>query len=263
MVGVGAGLATLLGSSQLLYLAVMLTLGVRLLRRAVRGRQLPESLLAVHFLLCCSVGYLLLVTGLSAARDPALLPAAFVPWLLGVGQLCSCVGVLAGIAFNQLVFRRDTAWARGLVALAAFGLAAGSVGYGLTGGFVDGRAQGFWYWLFYGTYIAGAGWVMVEPLRYHREMRKRLQLGLAEPLVVNRLLLWGVGSVFRFLMVTGGAVLSAGFGEQHTVRASPALAISLVVIALLGLGVAGSYWLTFFPPRRYVHRIEGGHRASA
>jgi len=263
MVGLGPGFAALLGGSQLLYLAIMLTLGVRLLRRAVRGRQLPESLLAVHFLLCCGIGYLLLVTGLSAARDPALLPAAAVPWLLGVGQLCSCVGVFAAIAFNQLVFRRDAAWARGLVAAAALALAAGSVGYGLTGGFVDGRAEGFWYWLFYGTYIAGAGWVMVEPLRYHREMRKRLQLGLAEPLVVNRLLLWGVGSVLRFVMVTGGGLMSAGFGEEHTLYTSGGLVFAMVAIALVGLGVAGSYWLTFFPPRRYVRRIEGGRPAAA
>jgi hypothetical protein len=248
--------AALLGISQLLYIAVVLTLGVRLLLLALRSRQLPEALLAIHFLLCCGLGYLLMVTGLSLANEPGLAPAALVTGLIAAGTFGSCVGVFGGICFNYLVFRQSEPWARGLVALCAVTLTTGFVGYGLTGGFTHGRFEGFWFWLYYGTYAAGAAWVMVEPLRYYTAMRKRLQLGLAEPLVVNRFLLWGIGSVGRFVMVVGGAAPAVMFTGMRTDFAPNAVSYILISVALVGLVVAVSYWLTFFPTRRYVRFIE-------
>jgi hypothetical protein len=246
--------AALLGISQLLYIAVVVTLGVRLMLLALRSRQLPESLLAIHFL-----GYLLLVTGLSAANEPGLLPASVVTGMIAVGTFGSCVGVFGGIYFNFLVFRKNEPWARGLVALAAVTLTTGYIGYGLTGGFTHGRFEGVWFWLYYGTYAVGAAWVVAEPLRYYGVMRKRLQLGLAEPLVANRFLLWGIGSVGRFLMVVGGAILAVVFAGQKTEFVPGSVSLILIVLALVGLGVAISYWLTFFPTHRYVRFIERRH----
>jgi len=251
--------AALLGISQLIYIAVVLTLGVRLMWLAVRSRQLPEALLAIHFLLCCGLGYLLMVIGLSAVREPGLLPAAAVTGMLAVGTFGSCVGVFAGICFNYLVFRKNEAWARGLVALSAVTLTTGFIGYGASGGFALGRFEGVWFWLYYGTYGAGAAWVMVEPLRYYGAMRKRLSLGLAEPLVTNRFLLWGVGSVGRFLMVVGGAIPSVFFAEYAIEFAPGIVGFTLLAVGLVGLGVAISYWLTFFPTQSYVRFIERRH----
>jgi len=256
---IDGGFAALLGISQLLYIAVVMTLGVRLMLLALRSRQLPESLLAIHFLLCCGLGYLLMVIGLSAANDPGLLPAAVVTGMLAVGTFGSCVGVFGGICFNFLVFRRDELWARGLVALAAVTLTTGFIGYGLTGGFTHGRFEGLWFWLYYGTYAVGAAWVMVEPLRYYAVMKKRLHLGLAEPLVANRFLLWGIGSVGRFVMVVGGAIPAMFFAGQRTEFVPSTLTFTLIAVALVGLGVAISYWLTFFPTRGYVRFIERRH----
>jgi hypothetical protein len=251
--------AALLGISQLLYIAVVLTLGVRLLLLALRSRQLPESLLAVHFLLCCGLGYLLMVIGLTAANEPGMLPAAVVTGLIAVGTFGSCVGVFGGICFNFLVFRQNEPWARGLVALCAVTLTTGFIGYGLTGGFAHGHFAGPWFWLYYGTYAVGAAWVMAEPLRYYGVIRKRLQLGLAEPLVANRFLLWGIGSVGRFVMVVGGAVPSVFFAGTRADFAPGAVSFILIGVGLVGLVVAVSYWLTFFPTRRYVRFIERRH----
>jgi hypothetical protein len=251
--------AALLGISQLLYIAVVVTLGVRLMLLALRSRQLPESLLAIHFLLCCGLGYLLMVIGLSAVREPGLLPASVVTGMIAVGTFGSCVGVFGGICFNFLVFRRNEPWARGLVALAAVTLTTGFIGYGLSGGFTHGRFEGVWFWLFYGTYAVGAAWVMAEPLRYYAAMRKRLHLGLVEPLVANRFLLWGIGSVGRFLMVVGGAIPATIFAGQKTELVPGGVSFTLIAVALVGLGVAISYWLTFFPTQRYVRFIERRH----
>ena len=251
--------AALLGISQLLYIAVVVALGVRLMLLALRSRQLPESLLAMHFLLCCGLGYLLMVTGLSAVNEPGLLPASVVTGMIAVGTFGSCVGVFGGICFNFLVFRRNEPWARGLVALSALTLTTGFIGYGLTGGFTHGRFEGLWFWLYYGTYAVGAAWVMAEPLRYYGVMRKRLGLGLAEPLVANRFLLWGIGSVGRFLMVVGGAIPATIFAGQKTELVPGGVSFTLIAVALVGLGVAISYWLTFFPTQRYVRFIERRH----
>jgi hypothetical protein len=248
--------AVVLGISQLVYIAVVLTLGVRLMLLAIRTRQLPESLLATHFLACCGLGYLLSIIGLSAAREPGMLPAAVVTGTIALGHLGSCVGVFGGICFNFLVFRRNELWAKGLVVLAAVAIVTGYVGYGLTGGFHHGRFEGVWLWLFYGTFGACAAWVMAEPLAYYRVMRKRMHLGLAEPLVVNRFLLWGVGSVGRFLMVAVGVVPAVIYADRKIELAPDAMGLTLLVVALIGIGVAASYWLTFFPTRGYVRFIE-------
>jgi hypothetical protein len=260
---IGGAFAAVLGIFQLLYIVVVMALGARLMLLAIRTRQLPESLLATHFLLCCGLGYLLLIVGLSAIRDPELLPASVATGMLAVGHFGSCVGVFGGICFNFLVFRRSERWAEALVALAAVALTVGYVGYGLSGGFRHGRFEGLWFWMFYGTFAAGAAWVMVEPLAYYQTMRKRLRLGLAEPLVANRFLLWGVGSVGRFCMVVGGVLASTLHdGDIRAELEFGVTGITLLGVALIGLGVAISYWLTFFPTRSYVRFIERRHHTA-
>ena len=252
-------LAIVLGISQLLYLVTVLTLGVRLMLLAHRTRKLPESFLAAHFVLCCGFGYLLLAISLPASHQPGLLPQQVIAPMSGVGHLLSCLGVFGGVCFNYLVFRRKQAWALGLVWLSAVTLTTGYVGYGLTGGFSHGRFAGLWFWLFYGTYIAAAAWVMVEPFHYHRVMRRRLRLGLADPLVVNRFILWGSGSVCRFVMLVTGGV--SGSLYQHI---SPELWPSVtwwtfIAVAIAGFGLSVTYWLTFFPTRAYVRLVTERH----
>jgi hypothetical protein len=248
-------LAVLLGISQALYVLVVLTLGIRLALLASRTRKLPEALLSVHFLLCCSLGYLLLGIGVPAAYQPGFLPAWAAAPLIAAGHLTSSVGVWTGVAFNWLVFRREAVWARRLVWLTALALAAGYIGAGLSGGLARGTLAGFWIWLLYGTYTAAAAWVMVEPLRHYATMRKRLRLGLAEPLVTNRFLLWGSGSVCRFVMLVVGAFASLLFHYIPAENWTTVASTTLISVAVAGLGVSVSYWLVFFPTRAYVRLV--------
>jgi len=252
--------SVLLGVSQLLYLTVIGLLGVRLLALARRNRELPEALLAVHFLLCLGLGYLLLVVGLTAARDPGLLAPWLATGLVGVGYAISSVGVLAGAGFTALVFRRDSRWAHAGVGLAVAAIAVGYVGYGLSGGFSHGRFAGPWWFLLYGTYVAVAIWVMWEPLRYHGVMRRRQALGLADPLLVDRFRLWGIGSLCRVIMVVGGAIPPLLYPDQPVDLKPGIITNMLVGVALTGLGVVVAYGYAFFPTRSYVRRVIG--RAS-
>jgi hypothetical protein len=237
----------------------VLTLGVRLLLLAVRTRKLPESFLAAHFILCCGLGYLLLVISLPAAHQPGLMPPGVVASMNGVGHLLCCVGVFGGICFNYLVFRPKRAWALRLVWLSAVTMTAGYVGYGLTGGFSHGRFAGVWFWLFYGTYIAGAAWVMVEPFHYYGVMRRRLRLGLADPLVANRFILWGSGSVCRFTMLVTGAVPAALFDRIPPELWPSVTWLTFIAVAIAGFGLSVTYWLTFFPTRGYVRFVTQRH----
>jgi len=253
--------ALVLGISQTLYLTVMMTLGVRLILLARRTRRLPEALLGAHFVLCLSLGYALLGAGHVAGLQPGLLPRPAMVALIGVGQLASCSGVFAGVAFNYWVFRRGEVWAQALVVLAAATLATGYLGYGLSGGFAHGRIGGLWFWLDYGTYVAAGIWVLVEPLRYHAVLRRRLPFGLVEPLVVDRFLLYGVGSAFRFAMLVIGA-WAMQLAERAAQQVEGMVAPVFLVVAVAGLGVAAAYSLAFFPPTAYARSVERRYRPA-
>jgi hypothetical protein len=227
----------------------MLALGVRLLLLARRTRALPELLLGLHFVLCCALGYALAGTGHALGLDPAQ-PRALVTVLLAVGHAASVLGVGSALVFNWWVFRRDEGWARALALALGAALAGGWIGYATSDHLASGAPSGAGYWLLYAAYTSVGLWVLVEPLRFWRTMRKRQRLGLAEPRVVDRFLLWGVGSAARFAMLLVGAVAMT----QVTGAASDVAALaplSFLGSASFGLVVAGAYWLAFFPPQAY------------
>lgn len=246
-----------LGISQLVYLGAMLTLGGRLLARALRTGQLPEGLLAVHFLLCCSASYVLLSAGLVLSREARFAGSAAVPALIGAGQLGSVIGVLAGGAFNWRVFRPEARWAAGLVLGLALAMLLGLIGNARSDGFATGTRDP-WYWLLYASYAVTAVWVAIEPLSYWLLVRRRLHLGLGDPVLVNRFLLWSVGSLCRVGMLLVGAAAAT---TDVTIDGGWGGALVLTATALLGLGVAGAYWLTFFPSAAYLRRVRGAAAA--
>ncbi len=99
-------------------------------------------------------------------------------------------------------------------------------------------------------------WVSYEPLRYHRMLRRRLELGMAEPVVVDRMLLWGVGSAARLVL------LVVGVGATFFVRGlEPVTALFFSKLVLVGTSLCGlltsiAYWLAFHPSRAYLRWVE-------
>jgi len=246
--------ALLVGVSQLIYLSAVGAAGIRLLRLAQRTRQLPELLLATNFLGNLFLGYLLLVAGLVVSLEPNFpWPGAVAP-LLGVGYLVSSIGLSAIFFFTWVVFRPRSRWARALACALAIGVFAGYLGYAAEGGLAHGRFEGFWFWLHYGTLTLGVTWVAVEPLRYYRDMRRRLALGLADPIVANRFLLWGGGSLGRLAMVIVGFV-PAFLDSLPVGTQGPVTTAILIAAAVLGVFTAASYWLAFFPTRSYTRHV--------
>jgi hypothetical protein len=245
--GIFAGLA------QLAYLATAFCVGTRLLQRARGGERLPEFLLGLHLILSMGVGYLCI----SFAMLWALLgkDGALAAGLVGVGYLATLLGLCAALHFNRVVFRRESRSALGFAALCGLAMAGGWLGYGLREGFAP-SAGGPWFLFMTAGIVATNLWVAFEPLRYHALLRRRVRLGLAEPVVADRFLLWGCGSLARTGMAVMGLIISdlqLRAGSQAVLELA---APGLVLAALLGLTTSAAYALTFLPTRGYLRWVE-------
>jgi hypothetical protein len=158
------------------------------------------------------------------------------------------------------VFRPDESWARALVGVGiACALVAswGSVSVAPeTPGASAMPAQVRPYVSLMVLVWAGAFlWTGLESLRYHAKMRRRLALGLGDPVVCNRFLLWAVWGVSCFLL----DLLTLAYnlaGLDLSRHPAPLLTICL------SCSVSSAVWyLAFLAPESYVQRIASRARA--
>lgn len=226
--------------------AISLAVALRLLLLASRTRQLPEFLIGVSFL-----------TGGILGRGPiaAALSVESLPETLRVGLLMGGRFMLAvcGLSIGLMawrVFQRDQAWARVLLLVLVALLAVHSAldVFVTRPGTPLYASMGFWI----GTVgkTGAFAWGSWEAIRYYGMLRRRIPLGLADPVVANRIALWGLASgliAFLFL-VNPLAQLATGLDQE-----SPALSM---MQSAIGLAVALCIALAFFPPRAYLQRIE-------
>jgi hypothetical protein len=249
------------GIAQVLFLATAFLLAGHLLLQARRSRELPELLLGLHLLLAMGTGYLLISMGFVAAQQAAA-PRRVIALLVGAGYFATILGLIATLIFNYRVFRPGSRRALAFVWLVIFAMGLGWAGYGLSGEFGLARFEGTWQWIMTGGILAANLWVALEPLFYRRRLLRRLQLGLAEPLVVDRFLLWGCGSLARTAMVVAGGI--ASLVEHHTaLGASLPLTVGVLVFAsACGLFTAVTYGLTFFPTQRYARWVARRYASS-
>jgi hypothetical protein len=240
----------LAGAGVVAFFLVGLVVGVRLLAIWRRSRQLPELFAALAFLCLGPVAFTLSVTG---SRLVALNPdlarpfAALASASAGIGSVCAA-------AFTVVVFRPESRMGRAGVALLAAALAACWIGVGVTNGYDVRRAPGAFRYAGQLARLAILLWASLEAFVYWSFMRRRLAYGLADPLVTNRVALWGVG------MAMGAAALAIGFFGS-TLRAAGLTAFFEAAIAATGLVASAALLLAFQPPERYRAWIAG--RASA
>lgn len=244
------------GAAQLVYLGTAFLLAAHLLARAKRSRELAPLLLGAHLLLSMGFGYLLCSAGVAAALLAKDASPHLVAGLLGTGYGATIAGLFAALIFNWRVFWPGRRWPLALIAGFGALMLAGWIGYGASGGLATGRYESGWVWLLYAGMLATNLWVAIEPLLYYRKLVRRVPLGLAEPLVTDRFLLWGCGSLARAAMIVlgpvSGAVLSVLDGEARLSFS----ALTLVVASALGLFTSVAYWLTFNPTPAYARWVE-------
>ena len=100
-------------------------------------------------------------------------------------------------------------------------------------------------WLF----LVPIGWGAVESLRYWALLRRRLALGLAEPVVVDRFRLFGV-AMGAGLFANTATVVCQILDIEIVGTAAGTVAVSPAMLAAVAL------WLAFLPPRAYLARVQ-------
>lgn len=219
--------------------------GLRLLWLAARTGELPERAIGASLLLAGGVGTtLLVIAGQMGAARGVLATAAMFAVDCGIAVL--------GI-FTWQVFRPGPV---GAALLALFGgLVFLSFSTDLASGFYLGvRRPEFSMAADYAGRLGMYGWATLEALRQYVLARRRLRLGLSDPLVANRFLLWGVGTLAAL-----GVWLHALWRE---LSGAGSVEEAYLVIALLGGACAVSIWLAFFPPRAYRRWFESSGGAA-
>jgi len=231
----------------LVFFAMALAVGVRLLLLFRRTRQLPELCIGLGVVLVAGVGMPLSVLG----RLPHTVGTGFGNAVFAVGFSLTCVGISLMFAFNWRVFRAGSRWARNAmpaVAVTMVTLALGLIRVASQGGTLAELVPRTRPWAMgvVAMLVLCFAWGGFESLRYHRLLRRRRALGLADPVVTNRFLLWGVAdwaAVVLCLSVIG--FLQMG----RAVLVDP---LALCTMALCGLVMSVTWYLTFFPPRVYL-----------
>ncbi len=226
------------------FLLVSAILSIRLLSLAYRNRALPELLLGLSFLLGGTLGAVIEANaGIVAQQggDGGL--------MLGIGKGFSLVAMFTNALFTYWVFRRGHMAGKCAIALIVSLTSVAYVGHGFTGAFVTGFVEPLWFWVEFVGRIVGPAWLGIEAFLYYQTMQRRVAIGLAEPIVANRFLLWTIASS------TGIVFLATSVPPMFLTEGLLA-DIDMFIFAAAGLATACAYWLAFFPPNAYREFIQ-------
>jgi hypothetical protein len=225
---------------------VSFTVGVRLIRLSWRSQKTPEFLLGMTLFLW-GLAYACWQIPVATANQPLTQPLFF------AGRVFTCVATIFFAIFTRIVFRSQARWAKALVFAIAIAVFAG-----IAGSFAVGDSEGVrplsdpWWWADWAAALVAMSWVGVEGFINYLNARQRVRLGLCDPLVCNRYLLWGItGTVWAVFY--GIVVVQHIEFETHEVwsvamdRAGSAADITGVALV----------WLICLPPRFYRRWIAG------
>lgn len=240
----------LAGLCTLTFIVTAAVVGFRLLLLSRKSGGIPELVFGAGLVIIVGLGYPMILTGRANVESAPDLARV----LMVLGAIAMAVGWTSVWIFTWQVFRPDSPIARwtcysGIAVTACTGIA--NVLRTVTVN--DPAMLDFGELAYTGTSlmaIASYHWGGFESLRYYGMMRKRLALGLADPVVANRFLLWGFVMVFSLISTAVPTVASMNGVDP---QGSPPL---MIITALSGLGCACVMWLAFLPPQAYVERIR-------
>jgi len=236
------------------FVVTSLVIGLRLVRLAATTRQLPEASMGISLLASSCIGTGALV--LTQVIPDISVSASY--WLIQFANAFSHIGYIALLVFVWRVFRPGEAWANALFALCLAGLLVGYVGEAvhLEVGAPAGRNA--WLFLTLGARTLAYAWGSVESFRYYGLLRRRIALGLGEPQIANRFLMWGIATSAGLTIWFIGIALTA-LGPSNLA----ALESTFLLVAICGFVFAIALWLAFMPPRWYRARLAGDSGANS
>lgn len=257
-----------------LNLLLSLVVGLRLLVRAARGGwPAPELSLTIYFLVSAFLGTPPQVVVYGGMGDPRMaVPDALARALLAFAVLAMAIGAGAAYVFTWKTFQPDRLWAKAIVVAGCACLALGYAIEAVREGFAPVMFAGPGHWIGWAGRTAAALGIAFESFRYWRMLRRRLRLGLADPVVTNRFLLWAVWATCATLNFVADLASRTLYWvvfdtiepvpEYLAVMVEPTIAITMV----LGAVSAVTLFLTFFPTPAYLRWVEAraaGWRADA
>ncbi len=248
------GIEALQAVSGTIYLLTITAVGLRMLQLSRRTGKRPELLIGLSLLLGGTVGATLEAAGMGAGQGE-LGPAA-AGRLLFAGKLFVAASLVCQCLFIRTVFRPGEAWSAALVSGILAIPAVAFAGFAASGTFATGELPLTWFSVELVGRVAASIWLVAEALRYYAMMKKRLALGLADPVVTNRFLLWafaGLGGIVLMLTSVPPALFP---GNQSLL-----MSLDLLVFACFGCAISIAYGLAFFPPARYLDWLDGGSEA--
>jgi hypothetical protein len=248
-------------AATLAFVLASAVVSIRLLLLARCTGERPERLLGLGILGTAVLGYgVLIVAALLRGGTGTEATSGLERALHAAGALLHDAGVSMVLLFVLAVFRPGVRWAQALAGAALLALWGGHVGWELGNGYRSTLpGNGFW-WLRYAVIWSYPLWTMVESYRYYGLLRRRQALGLADPLVTNRFLLWGSASLGTALATWTASLPYLLVDRPETALAwGPAVQVAT---ATFGIVTVTLYGLTFFAPAWYRRRVLAGVRSG-
>jgi hypothetical protein len=231
------------------FIGVGAVVGARLLALALRTRELTDFVVGASLFLLSGVSYpMSLASGLEAM---ALGTARALAVGSALGFALGWVGVYF---FTQRVFRRGDRSAQALAllgsALLVIGTASRIQQALVAPDAATLRQPGGLALAVEGSALLVYMWTALEGFAAFAQARRRLALGLADPVVANRFLLWGCIGVCAFISVAPGYAISVAGGDSMASHAA------LLATAFGGLACSVALQLAFLPPAAYLHWLR-------
>ncbi len=238
---------------------VSATVAFRLFLLGLKNRALPELALGSGILGIAFIGLPCCVLGRYPTLFNTTLGNAF--FALGFAVICGCIELF--FVFSWCVFRRDSALVKAFVSLTGFVVAFVYVGLIRAGDRdVATLAEQQVYTLPWGVATVALltlafGWSGLESIHHWRLQRRRALIGLSNPIVRNRFLLWGIGGLSTAILTL--TILAFMLAKILILRDPLALGL----ISLIGNVASVSWYFSFLAPRWYLDRVRNAAKAPA
>jgi len=236
-------------ATQLFAAVFFIIAGVRLIRLSFRTGETPERLLGFYFALT-GAAYLGWVLPSIVALGPSAATAENASWIV------YCIGVVPYLVFTRIVFRPESRWPHWLVAGSVLALGFSTTVFTLNGDRYPGISDPL-YWIQWVGYTLPCVWMTIEAILCRRDSVRRARIGLADPTVMNRYLLFAFFGGFQVLACLSDILVTIDFTANQAVSESADLLLGSFELA----GIA-ALWLTFFPPKMYLDWVNGSKRIA-
>ncbi len=226
--------------------------GVRLLRVAARTRQAPELSMGAALVSSGAIGFPLLISSQVIAMSSGSSLATHL--LSAFGSAFTFLGYIGLLIGTWRIYRPAAQWPRALLAMATVIVVGACATAFATRDASPGGVREIALWTGVAVGVGTFAWSAGESFALYAQMQRRARIGLVEPAVVNRVWLWGIGSLAAFAM--------SGHGLLTRIVLGPVVSDGQrLVSSALGLIAAVAIWLAFFPPAAYRRRMTRGAAA--